>query len=248
MELNVRIDVTSPRWLRRAALLGLPVLAMAITSAAMGKQYTAGEVLKAADLNASFAALEERINGTDGAVASLVPIGTVIAYAAPVGANPPEGWLFCDGAEVNRTTYAKLFGVIGTTAGTGDGTTTFRLPDYRGRFLRGTDLGAGRDPDAAARTAMQTGGLTGDAVSTVESGAFKSHAHGGSTGGTHTPAGWTNAARDYSGGGGPTCAGFAYSIQTGCGNYFDNHGHDIAPEGGSETRPTNATVNYLIKI
>lgn len=57
-----------------------------------------------------------------------------------------EKYLGCDGAEVSRATYAKLFNKIGEAFGAGDGTTTFNLPDLRGRFLRGLDSGAGVDP------------------------------------------------------------------------------------------------------
>jgi len=62
-----------------------------------------------------------------------VPPGTVIIHA---GGRPP-GWLTCIGSAVSRTTYAALFAAIGTTYGAGDGTTTFNLPDLRGRFPRG---------------------------------------------------------------------------------------------------------------
>ena len=52
-------------------------------------------------------------------------VGTVQAFA---GTTPPDGWLFCDGAAISRTTYADLFAAIGTTYGAGDGSTTFNLP------------------------------------------------------------------------------------------------------------------------
>jgi microcystin-dependent protein len=48
-------------------------------------------------------------------------------------ASAPTGYLLCDGSAVSRTTYAALFAVVGTTFGVGDGSTTFTLPDYRGR-------------------------------------------------------------------------------------------------------------------
>ncbi len=113
-------------------------------------------------------------------IASLVPPGTVIAYAGVVSGsvNPPQGWLLCDGSTVSRTTYAALFAAIGTTAGAGDGATTFNLPDYRGYFLRGLDNGTGRDPNASTRGAENTGGGTGDSVNTVEPDQFGSHTHG----------------------------------------------------------------------
>lgn len=66
------------------------------------------------------------------------PVGEVIAYA---GASVPTGWLRCDGSAVSRTTYAKLFAVIGTTFGTGDGSTTFNLPDLAGRVPLGYSSG-----------------------------------------------------------------------------------------------------------
>lgn len=55
-----------------------------------------------------------------------------------------DGFLLCDGSAVNRETYADLFAVIGTTFGEGDGSTTFNLPDFRGRFIQGAngDLGS----------------------------------------------------------------------------------------------------------
>ena len=47
-----------------------------------------------------------------------------------------NGWLLCDGQEVSRTDYADLFEIIGTTFGSGDGTTTFNVPNYKGKFLQ----------------------------------------------------------------------------------------------------------------
>ena len=64
------------------------------------------------------------------------PIGAMLPYG---NTTPPENWLICDGSEVSRTTYAELFNVIGTSYGSGDGTTTFNLPDKRGRVSVGLD-------------------------------------------------------------------------------------------------------------
>lgn len=63
-----------------------------------------------------------------------VPVGTV-AYAHEV----PTGWLQCNGAEVSRTTYARLFRKIGMKYGAGNGSTTFNLPDLQHRVLEGTN-------------------------------------------------------------------------------------------------------------
>lgn len=65
-----------------------------------------------------------------------VPIGSQISYA---GVIPPSGWLFCDGSAVNRSIYSALFAVIGTGYGSGDGSTTFNIPDKRGRASIGAD-------------------------------------------------------------------------------------------------------------
>lgn len=64
-----------------------------------------------------------------------VPPGTIIHYA---GRTVPSGWLICNGAHVSRTDYAALFAAIGTIYGTGNGSTTFGLPNLDGRFLEGT--------------------------------------------------------------------------------------------------------------
>jgi microcystin-dependent protein len=53
----------------------------------------------------------------------------------------PSGWLLCDGSAVSRTTYARLFAVIGTIYGSGDGSTTFNLPNFKGRVPVGKDIG-----------------------------------------------------------------------------------------------------------
>jgi microcystin-dependent protein len=63
-----------------------------------------------------------------------IPTGTISQFA---GAAAPAGWLICDGSAISRTTYSTLFDVIGTTFGSGDGSTTFNLPDLRGRVPAG---------------------------------------------------------------------------------------------------------------
>ena len=66
------------------------------------------------------------------------PVGILVAFA---GATAPAGWLLCDGAAVSRTTYAGLFAVIGTAYGAGNGSSTFNVPDLRGRIPVGRDSG-----------------------------------------------------------------------------------------------------------
>lgn len=60
-----------------------------------------------------------------------LPIGSSALWFTSA---PPTGWLICDGTAISRTTYAALFSVLGTTYGVGDGSSTFNLPDLRGRF------------------------------------------------------------------------------------------------------------------
>ena len=77
-----------------------------------------------ADSNSAHAAL----------LTKYVPAGTVLPFA---GTSTPAGFLLCNGATVSRTQYAALFTAIGTSYGAGDGSTTFKIPDFRGKFLRG---------------------------------------------------------------------------------------------------------------
>lgn len=81
-------------------------------------------------------ALTERLNALESTANAILPTGSIVATAL---SSPPAGWLLCDGSAVSRTEFASLFGVIGTTYGSGDGTTTFNLPDLRGRVPVGRD-------------------------------------------------------------------------------------------------------------
>ena len=74
-------------------------------------------------------------NGNVNIQNSLLPIGSYIQFA---GSQAPSGFLVCNGGAISRTTYAKLFAVIGTTYGGGDGSTTFNLPNLIDRFLQGS--------------------------------------------------------------------------------------------------------------
>lgn len=78
-------------------------------------------------------------DGTKDIIVDSNPVGTIIAVAYT---GVPEGYMHCNGAAVNRTTYVNLFNKIGTTYGAGDGSTTFNLPNTVARFLEG-GIGAG---------------------------------------------------------------------------------------------------------
>jgi microcystin-dependent protein len=87
-----------------------------------------------------------------------IPAGTVVPYA---GATAPGGWLFCYGQAVSRTTYSTLFVAIATAYGVGDGSTTFNLPDLRGRVVAGQDDMGG---SSANRLTGASGGVDGDTL------------------------------------------------------------------------------------
>jgi len=89
---------------------------------------------------------------------NIIPSGSIISYG---GSSAPSGWLLCYGQAISRTTYADLFTAIGTTYGSGDGSTTFNLPDLRGRVVAGQDDMGG---SSANRLTNQSGGLNGDTL------------------------------------------------------------------------------------
>jgi microcystin-dependent protein len=66
------------------------------------------------------------------AIDAAIQPGAMMIWPA---ATPPDGWLLCDGSAVSRSTYADLYAVLGTSRGAGDGSTTFNLPDLRGRTI-----------------------------------------------------------------------------------------------------------------
>lgn len=68
---------------------------------------------------------------TPASQSNTIPTGTILPFA---GTAAPNGYFLCDGSAINRSTYASLFSVIGTTYGVGNGTTTFNIPDMRGKF------------------------------------------------------------------------------------------------------------------
>lgn len=75
-------------------------------------------------------------NPNDAPGAAAVPVASIVMWPT---ATAPSGWLLCNGAAVNRSLYAHLFSVIGTTYGVGDGSTTFNLPSFSGRVPRGVN-------------------------------------------------------------------------------------------------------------
>lgn len=117
------------------------------------------------------------------AAGGMAPTGVVLPFA---GSSAPTGWLLCFGQAVSRTTFAALFAVLGTTYGAGNGTTTFNLPDLRGRVAAGEDDMGGT---AANRLTTAGSGVNGSALGaaggaethTLSSAQIPSHTHTAST-------------------------------------------------------------------
>ena len=95
-----------------------------------------------------------------------LPIGTLLPFTST---STPDNWLLCDGSAISRTTYSQLFNVIGTKYGTGDGSTTFNLPDLRGRVPVGYD---------STQTEFNSTGKTGgEKTHTLTVSEMPSHSH-----------------------------------------------------------------------
>jgi len=116
-----------------------------------------------------------------------VPVGTIIDFA---GASTPEGYLECDGRAVGRSAYAALFAAIGTLWGAGNGSTTFNVPDLRGRCAIGAGTG-----DAGGATAHALASRGGDERlhkhghgHTLK---LPNHVHAGDTWTVHDKGGWS---------------------------------------------------------
>lgn len=162
------------------------------------------------------------------------PIGAIIAF--PGNSDPPSSshWALCDGSPQSITgPFAPLFGVIGFANGGTQASGNFYLPDYRGRFLRGTAYGTKNDPDSQSRTALKPGGNTGDNVGSVQGFDTAPPVHRPFELRLHLPtSSLSNAATAV----GPTASNW-------------NGGTVKVPfQGGdAETRPINAYVLYYIK-
>jgi microcystin-dependent protein len=182
-----------------------------------------------------------------------VPVGCLVIFGGSVeGVRINElreqGWLLCDGSAYPAEELDELFTRIGNGYGGGEG--TFNVPDFRGRFARGTDHGRGKDPDAVSRTALSPGGNTGDKVGSAQAYAtgrpvsqFRTADDGQHQ---HVAAHLTS---DYHStplsAWGSVCAEWPGSDQKT--SEAGDHSHTIAG-GDVESRPGNVYGHYLIKF
>ena len=152
-----------------------------------------------------------------------VPVGAVNTFAM---STAPTGWLPCDGALISRTTYSNLFTVVGVVYGAGDGSTTFKMPDLRGEFVRGFDASRGVD--------------TGRAFGSTQADTLKSHDHTMHGQGPVSTYGYMarTTSNSWSAGGGAAALGLQASPDTGM---------KTSADGGTETRPRNLALLYCIK-
>jgi len=150
---------------------------------------------------------------------AMVPAGTIAPFGG-AAEQVPKGWILCDGRELTSAAYPRLYKAIAKAWGS-SAAENFRVPDLRGLFLRGVDGAANRDPDKASRSAIAPGGNGGVNVGSYQEDQFKSH--------THTSSWW---------GGQQFTHGGSFNM---------NAEGQTGPAGGSETRPKNAYVNYIIK-
>ena len=155
------------------------------------------------------------------------PIGTINAYG---GATAPDGWMLCQGQALSRTDYADLFAVIGTAFGSGDGSTTFNVPDFRGEFLRG------------AGDNSHSGQGNGGSVGTHQDGpTVVTSIMGNGYGVIYNMANGTVASSTYDkwvGNSGDTYVHNTTQYET------ESYANVI---GTGKARPTNTSVNFIIK-
>jgi microcystin-dependent protein len=173
------------------------------------------------DSSVSFSKLVQAVQET------LVPTGSVVAFAFNAFAGIPDGWLECNGFAVSRSTYSNLHSKIGVSYGSGDGSTTFNLPDLRGYFIRGS----GTNSDGTASGTF--GAKQNDDV--------KPHNHPASisTGNCVLSVQETQGGR--STGSATTVTDIGLIIGS------PNSSISISTNSGTETRPKNIAMMYCIK-
>jgi len=158
-------------------------------------------------------------------------VGSTSGLIAPfAGTTAPSGWLLCDGSSLLRASYANLFAAIGTTWGSADGT-HFNVPDLRGVFLRGSGT--------------NTNGAIGQSVGTYAADTYLNHSHA-ITDPTHTHS-YTVVAGTNTAVGGSGSAYYSSATSTSTGAASTGISVNTSTTGGTETKPKNYGVLYIIK-
>lgn len=224
--------VTSVAGRTGAVALSVADVAGSVTSVA-GR--TGAVALTTADIAGAVTSVAGRIGAVALAIpdvadlaTSLIPVGAVIPFA---GVSAPSKWLFCYGQNVSRSTYAALFAAISTTHGAGDGSTTFTLPDLRGRTVAGQDDMGGA---SANRLTGQSGGLNGDTLGAT--GGAETHTLATAQLASHTHVVDMGGARN-TGSGGSHSHTFSYIERR-----KDGDGQEVSDLTGSGSTKTTSTV------
>ena len=160
----------------------------------------------------------------------LAPAGVVLPFA---GSTAPTGWLLCFGQAVSRTTFASLFAALGTTYGAGDGSTTFAVPDLRGRIPGGKDNMGGTQ---ALRLTSGGSGVDGTTIGAV----------GGAQTHTLTTAQIPAHAHGYVGGSNAAGSGTVGAAGQSANGYVMNTLNAGSDAAHNNTQPT-IVLNYIIK-
>jgi microcystin-dependent protein len=173
---------------------------------------------------------------------SFQPTGTVQMYGGQYN-NIPNNWLLCDGSAISRTTYDKLYDVVGTQFGVGDGSSTFNLPDLRAKFPRGATNTA---------NAGTTGGEDSHTLTGAESGTSV-HTHGTTDPGhTHSYSGGGNISNNYSPYNYPRLQTYSNtsgaSINSGTTGLTVNNSSNANASSAHENRPAFLELLYMIRI
>lgn len=105
-----------------------------------------------------------QLNKKASAASGDIPTGTIVPF---IGLVAPDGWLLCEGQAISRTAYSDLYQMVGTTYGSGDGSTTFNIPDLRGRFIEGASSTTGHTLHSKVAAGIPTHkhAFTGTAIS-----------------------------------------------------------------------------------
>ena len=168
-------------------------------------------------------------------VDAIVPVGAVLPF---YGSRPPNNWLLCYGQEVSRTEYKDLFDVIGTSSGSGNGSTTFNVPDLKGKVIYGQ----------GSTDALVTGSTVGETHHTLTVNEMPSHGHdivdsnnqnsNWRAGKANTDIGWNDASGN----------GYTYAMSTGT-TVADRRPYAKNVGGGKPfpTRPRGSVASMIIR-
>lgn len=180
------------------------------------------------NIDGAVTASQDELNGGGVPVASMIPFAGIVA---------PAGFLICDGAEIDRTTYSALFDIIGTAYGAGNDSSTFNLPDMRDSVMAGSSV---TNLDASS---------AGTEYHVITDAQMPSHSHSVGSNGSHIHtinAGLGGAAN----GSDSNVADFKNTGSTGSTNSSGNHNHSLSTSGSDspvDMRQPTIYMKYIIK-